>query len=304
MPSDPVTDPGLTPTPPALTGHEDQDAHQRVGQDVRLPVPVAIVDENLATRPGLFLNQVWLRGNNVAIGVFGTAASWFLAFASLANQHPRIAIAILSLLTIVSEEKFSTQPVVTNLLRYGMESFDPSAADKIFAVKPVDPDPIGTAADKIIAESTKAFFESPDYRLLKDETDAEVRRQLRREVYLSAGMEDDVVALDAETARARAKREAKRAKAEALEQGTEDPVDTPEPPVVPSHHDGTGIPAPEASIDPVVAPDETSAGEDESTADPAPSPEQTLQGLVQEVQRDIDPLERKKDKRPRRKKEP
>jgi hypothetical protein len=297
MPSEPATDPGLRT--PSVSGLEDQDAHQRVGQDVRLPVPVAIVDEANATRFGLLLNWVWIRGNTGAIGVFGTVASWYLAFASLGTQHPRTAVILIGLLAVFTEERFSAQPIVTNLMRYGMESFDPEAAEKIFAVKAVDPDPIGTAARKVIQEATEAFLESPDYRILKDEIESDVRRQSRREAYLSAGMDDDVRALDVEIREASLEREAKRAKEREERRAKEEPVEPAPEPVERSvepdttHTEGVGMPRPE----------EEPPLEAESGVDPAPVVESTVQGLVEDIRLDLEIPKPEPRKKPRHKKQ-
>ena len=201
--------------PKTFTGSEDQDAHARVGMDIKLPVPVAIVDEDKATRPGLFINHVWIEFNIFFIGIYGTAASWYLAIASLASQHPQTAVVILSLLSVFSEEKFSTQPILTNTIKYVMTSYDPSAASTIFAVKPVDPDPIGNASRKILTDATTDYMKSAEYATLKTETEQDVQRQIRKQTYLAAGMKDDAADVDLEITAAREARKAAHKPADA-----------------------------------------------------------------------------------------
>lgn len=201
-----------TPTNPQIKTFtvEDQDAHARVGMDIKLPVPVAIVDEERATRLGLFINRIWIEFNIFFIGIFGTAASWFLAIASLANQHPRTAVVLLSLLSVFTEEKFSSQPIITNTIHYAMETFDPLAAEKIFAVKAIDPDPIGNASRRILTDATTDFMKSTEYASLKADTEQDVQRQIRKQTYLAAGMKDDAADVDVEITAARDARKAAR----------------------------------------------------------------------------------------------
>lgn len=262
--SDPPTNPGVPRAVPA-SDSADQDAHVRVGLDIRLPVPVDIIDRDHATRAGFWVNQLWLDANSIAIGLFGTGASWFVACASLAAQHPRTAVACLAILSVLTEEKFSDQPIFTNLLRYGMESYDEDAAAKIFAERPVDPDPIGTAAKKAVEEATATFLESADYRLFKDEIEMDVNRQTRRQGYIAAGMTAEVEAIDEEITAAREQRRAERERAKEAEHPQEEPASSTHGSTsIGRQPDGRSLPAVDEEAEPLEA--STDPGVEEAPA--------------------------------------
>ena len=190
-----------------------QNEHIGQGGEFVLPDVVPIIVEGHHSIVGKYANEAWIRTHYLLRGVAGTGVEWFVFLAGAASQYPKVSVVLLSFAAMIAEERWSEQPMLTNAIKYAMTAYDPDAADKIFAPKLLDTDPIGTAARKVTDEATKAFLTSADYRILKDDIEQDVQRQIRRQAYVAAGMADDVAAIDAEAAEARhARAEARRAK--------------------------------------------------------------------------------------------
>lgn len=288
MPSDPPTDPGIKIPKP---GVNEKNEHIGAHGELVLPDVVPIVVEGHTGRFGLLANEGWIRTNYFMRGVAGTMAEWFTFVSSVASTYPKVAIILLVVAAVTAEEKFSEQPMFTNLVKYLMQSYDPDAAEKIFAEKPVDPDPIGKAAKKVTDEATKEFMESADYRLLKDEIEQDVNRQIRRQAYVSAGMTADVEALDQEILEAReARRLAREAKA------AEENPPKEEEHVPTSHIQGTSLtprepePAPEPVAEPEVVPVENTEPVPAERKEGAGKRRSQAERVLDEVERLAPPL--------------
>lgn len=232
-PKDPKTDPRIKSPVGAV---EEKDEHIGAHGELVLPDVVPIVVEGHTGRFGIMVNEGWIRTNYFMRGVAGTMAEWFTFVAGVASTYPKVSVILLTIAAVTAEEKFSDQPMFTNLVKYIMQSYDPDAADVIFAEKVVDPDPIGKAAAKATDEATKDFLESADYRLLKDEIEQDVNRQIRRQAYVAAGMTADVEAIDQEIVAAREARRVAREE-KAAKENPEMGVPVPET----SHKQGSGI---------------------------------------------------------------
>lgn len=187
-------------------GIEVADRNQEIVPGVVLPDVVPIVAEGHTGKVGLFVNAWWIRLNLIARGVAGTGAQWFEFTGQMAGRHPTTAIVLLSLLSITTEERFSEQPVLTNIIRYAMTTYDPDAAARIFAPKEYDADPIGTLAKQATVEATKAFHDSPEYRLLREDLQRDAALQARKQAYLDAGMPETAAAVEVEIEAARKER--------------------------------------------------------------------------------------------------
>lgn len=210
MSSDPPTDPGLrtSPTPEATP-----QANEHIGthDELILPDVVPIIHPEHAGWFLKWINEQWVQWHYFSRGVAGTAVEWYLFFVGVGEHNKKLSIILLLFLAVTIEEKYSDQPFFTNGVKYLMHAVDPEAAEIIFAEKVVEPDPIGKAAAQATEEATKAFMESAEYRLLKDDIEADVNRQIRRQAYASAGMDEDVQLIDEEIAASREERRQKRA---------------------------------------------------------------------------------------------
>ena len=211
-PRDTPTDPGLAKSP---EGTVQADQHIGSHGELVLPDVVPIVNPATATPFGLWLNRWWIRTHFLMRGVAGTGAEWFTFIVGAAAQYPKVSVFFLVVGTIFTEENFSEHPIMTNFMKYAMTSYDPDAAEKIFAEKPVEHDPIGKAAKKAVETATKEYMDSSEYLELQDEIAQDVQRQTRRKAYLAAGMTEDVKAVDEEIAAALAARKQARLKKEA-----------------------------------------------------------------------------------------
>lgn len=220
-----MPEPQGEPTDP---GFKQNNTKIGANSEFTLPDVTPIISPHHTSRVGIVANEVWVRTNWLMRGLAGTAVDWFTFFAEVGSAYPKISAILLGLSSVTIEEKYNDNPIITNCIRYGMETFDPAAAAKIFDPKIYPPDPIGDASRKLLADATRAYLDSTEYQALKVDVEQDVQRQIRRQTYAAAGMKDDVAAVDAEIAAAAAARVAKRASTPvATSTGTLDPVETP-----------------------------------------------------------------------------
>ena len=254
MASDPETDPGLDAAtkkgPKAPTPEATAQADQHIGAHGELVLPdvVPIVNLETATKFGVWLNRWWIRTHYLLRGIAGTGAEWFTFFVGAAAQYPKVSVVLLAIGTVFTEEKYSEHPIMTNVMKYAMTSYDADAAEKIFAEKPVENNPIGKAAKKAVEEATKTFMDSSEYQELQTEIAQDVQMQARRQAYLGAGMVEDAHAVDEEIKAAREERRAVR-KAKQAEAAPEEVA-----PTLPEVHHVVALEAPEPEPERVEVP--------------------------------------------------
>lgn len=272
MSSDPPTDPKIPKTSEDLT--EERNEHIGTHGELILPDVVPIIRDGSASPFGIWLNRWWFRTNYLLRGIAGTGVEWFAFFVGAAAQYPKVSVVLLAITVMFTEEKFSEQPVMTNIMKYAMQSYDPDAADRIFAEKPVERDPIGKAARKAMETATKDYMESSEYLELQDEISQDVQRQTRRQTYAAAGMTEDVKAVDQEILEAAQERASKRASKRAAEKADEAPAEeAPEEiPRTETSHIERATPEPEPEPEPEAAP------EPEPAPEVVPEPEPTEGG--------------------------
>lgn len=218
------------PAPPAeVTDPGFKQLNRRIGVNGELTLPdvTPIIHPLHAGRFMRWLNEQWIQFHYFTTGIEAVIVERYLFYVGVGAQNPRTTAAMLALVIVISEERFSTQPILTNLMKYWMHYFDPEAADAIFAERPVMQDPIGKAAAIAVEEATKSYMESAEYRTLKDDIEADVRYQSRRQAYLSAGMKEDVVLLDQEIAQIREERFARKQAKEEAEAPPQEQVEEP-----------------------------------------------------------------------------
>jgi hypothetical protein len=172
---------------------------------------------------------------------------WYISFAKLVGKFPYIGITVGVFATVLVEENFSEHPIFSNTIRYFMYKSDPEAADMIFAERKVEADPIGKAAAIAVEEAAKKAVDSAEWRMVKEDLEADALLQMKRSAYVLAGLKDQVAAVDEELAARREDRAAKRAekKERELEAAStrQEPVVEPEP----AHVQGEPISLPEKS---------------------------------------------------------
>jgi hypothetical protein len=207
-----MADPTPSGPPAEVTDPGFKNQNKKVGKDdgVTLPDVVPLISATHTSSVGLFANEFWVRANWLLRGLFGTAVEWMTFFTEAGLQYPKVSVVGLAILSTVYEESYSTNPIMTNTIQYAMESYDPSAAEKIFRPKPIAADPLGDASKKLLTEATADYLKSTAYAELKTEVEQDVQRQIRRQTYAAAGMKEDVAAVDAEIVAACEERKAKR----------------------------------------------------------------------------------------------
>lgn len=192
--------------------------NEQIDEGLTLPDVVPIIDAAHSGPVGRFLNAWWIKVNYILRGVAGTGVQWYIFFAQAATKHPRTAVIVLGLVAMVTEEKFSEQPVITNCIRYTMESLDPRAASAIFAKGPPK-DPVGDAARMTAEEATAAYLASPEYAELKLEVEEGAQFRVRRQSYIAAGMLAEAHDVEVAAAARTVERRAERAQRAADERG-------------------------------------------------------------------------------------
>ena len=208
-PSDPPTDPGLGVSSSPEASEQKND---KIGEhaEITLPDVVPIVDKEHAGKLLLWVGELWIQLHYLVRGVAGTWVEWYLFFVAVSMKNPRISACLLAILVVFTEENYSQHPFLTNIMKYGMHYFDPEAADKIFAEREVDPDPIGKGIKLTIEDATKEYMESSEYRDLQEEVTLYTQYQFKRGTYISTGMVDELRELDAEMTALRGERKARR----------------------------------------------------------------------------------------------
>lgn len=198
--------------PPEATDPGFKQRNQKVGanDEFTLPDIVQIISPTHTTWVGRYTQEFWVRLNFLLRGLAGTLVQWFVFFAEIGKAYPAAAALAFASVTLPLEEKYSENPYVGNTIHYAMEVIDPAAAAKIYTPKVFAADPVGDASKKLLDEATKAYLASPEYAQLKIEVEADVQRQIRKSVYLSAGMKTDAAEVDAEIAQAAQERAARR----------------------------------------------------------------------------------------------
>jgi len=199
------------PPPPAETTDPGfKQRNQKVGanDEFTLPDIVQIISPTHTTWVGRYTQEGWVRGNFLARGIAGTAVQWFVFLAEIGRAYPLPSYSIALILLTTVDEKFSEEPIMSNTIKYMMTSYDPKAAEMIFAPKAAAGDPVKAAGRMATEEATKAYLESPEYQDLKAEIALDVQMQVRRQAYAAAGMTVEVKALDEEIAASRAEKRA------------------------------------------------------------------------------------------------
>lgn len=250
MSKDPPTDPGLNQK--SLPDSAEPQTNEHIGThgELILPDVVPIVRSDNPSRLARWVGQQWIEVNYFARGWAGTGVEWYLFFVGVGEQNKKLSIVLIGFLLVTVEEKYSDQPFFTNMVKYVMHAVDPDAAEIIFKEREVDPDPIGKAAAIAVEDATKSYMESAEYRTLKDDIEADVRYQSRRQAYLSAGMKEDVLLLDEEMAVIREERSGRKKLKEEAEKKPDQSVE--------SHKQGSGItPREEAPLEEEIPPPPT-----------------------------------------------
>ena len=197
-----------TPPTPVATVFAIPQRNRTVGahDEFVLPDVSPIIEEGHTSRVGLVASEVWIRGNTLLIGIFGTLVDWFVFFAEIGKAYPSAAALAFAAVALPLEERYSEHPYVGNTIHYAMEVLDPVAAAKIYAPKEVDPDPVTHASQQILSEATATYLKSAEYAALKAEVEQDVQRLIRRNTYRAAGMTEEAAAVDAEIAAAHAEK--------------------------------------------------------------------------------------------------
>lgn len=215
------TSPPVDATDP---GFKQTNTKVGAGDEFTLPDVVPIVSPTHTSRVGLIAQEVWLRVNWLARGIAGTMVQWFVFFAEVGKAYPLPAYSTALVFLTTVQEKYSEEPILANTIRYMMTSYDPKAAEMIFAPPEDEGDPVRLAGRKATEEATRKYLESPEYQDLKDEIELDVQMQVRRQAYAAAGMAEEVKEVDKEIAALRAARPAEREREEVVQKAPpEDP---------------------------------------------------------------------------------
>lgn len=245
------------PAPSDTTDPGFRQNNMKVGAqgEFTLPDVVPLVNVRHASPWMLWGNERWVRYNFLFRGFAGTAVDWFVFFSEIGKAYPLPSYSLLLVCTTTLEEKYSEEPFLSNTVRYAMTSYDPKAAEMIFAPKAPAGDPIQRAAKTIVEEATKEYLQSSEYIALKAEVEQNVQMQVRRNTFFAAGMKVEAAEVDLEIIEARTRRVEARSPVETpveagLPVGVETPaqVEIPGPPVA-----EPPIPAPESTPEPVPA---------------------------------------------------
>lgn len=217
-----------TPPPVDATDPGFKQTNTKVGADdeFTLPDAVPIVSPSHTSWVGLTAQEVWVRTNWLARGIAGTMVQWFVFFAQIGKAYPLPAYSVALVLVMAVEEKHAEEPILSNTIRYMMTSYDPKAAEMIFAPPEDAGDPVKLAGRRATEEATRKYLESPEYRDLKTEIELDVQLQVRRQAYAAAGMVEEVKEVDRERATLRAERRAEHEREAVVEEAP--PVDPPE----------------------------------------------------------------------------
>lgn len=234
--------PDPTPVEPTDPGFKQRNDKVGANSEFTLPDIVPIILHGHTTKVGIYTQEFWVRSNFFARGLAGTMVQWFVFLAEIGKAYPLPAYSLLLLVTTTLDEKYSEQPILSNTVKYMMTSYDPKAAEMIYAPKAAAGDPVKAAGRLATEEATKAYLESPEYQDLKAEIALDVQMQVRRQAYAAAGMTVEVKALDEEIMASRAAKRAEHEKAKQEEAALDAPPVEEQVLVVPE-------PAPEIPAD-------------------------------------------------------
>jgi hypothetical protein len=172
-----------------------------------LPVPHPLFDAPPAGSVRERLNGVWKGGNFFLRGLYGTHVEWGISFMDLALEYPRLALAALLTVGIAAEEIIAEKPVLQGTYHYVLHSLDPEAAEIVFPPETTMTDAemaLDSLAAKIVEGAAKDYYNSPEYRVLEAEVQADMHYQVSEAVYGLAGMTERLESLRATRAAAEA----------------------------------------------------------------------------------------------------